>query len=224
MLYQQMKDQYTLGGQQAMQDTMGQASAMTGGYGNSYAQSAGQQAYQSYMQQLNNNIPQLYDRKYKEYMDQGQQLLSQYGLASDMENQDYGKYRDYVGDWQNMLNHYYGAWQDQVGNSQWQESFNYQAANDKYARDMAAAQAAASRRGGGGGRGRGGSSGWDMSMIQGAADAYATNGRGGLSIYIEDLIKKGKLNAEQAYQLSAHTMNYGTAPEQPKFNSPSGGR
>ena len=38
MLYQQYKDQYTLQGKLAMMDTMGQAAAMTGGYGNSYAQ------------------------------------------------------------------------------------------------------------------------------------------------------------------------------------------
>lgn len=42
-----------------MQDTMGQAAALTGGYGNSYAQGVGQQAYQGYLQQLNDNVPQL---------------------------------------------------------------------------------------------------------------------------------------------------------------------
>ena len=49
-LYQQYKDQYTTQGKLAMMDTMGQAAAMTGGYGNSYAQSVGQQAYQGYLQ------------------------------------------------------------------------------------------------------------------------------------------------------------------------------
>lgn len=60
-LYNQMKDQYQVMGQQAMKDTIGQASAMTGGYGNSYATTAGSQAYQGYMQQLNNNIADLYN-------------------------------------------------------------------------------------------------------------------------------------------------------------------
>lgn len=60
-LYNQMKDQYQAMGQQAMEDTIGQASAMTGGYGNSYATTAGSQAYQGYMQQLNNNIADLYN-------------------------------------------------------------------------------------------------------------------------------------------------------------------
>ena len=60
-LYNQMKDQYQVMGKQAMADTIGQASAMTGGYGNSYATTAGSQAYQGYMQQLNNNIADLYN-------------------------------------------------------------------------------------------------------------------------------------------------------------------
>ena len=47
MLYQQYKDSYTRQGKLAMQDTMGQAAALTGGYGNSYATTAGQQTYNS---------------------------------------------------------------------------------------------------------------------------------------------------------------------------------
>ena len=41
-LYQQYKDRYIQQGKQAMMDTIGQASALTGGYGNSYAQGVGQ--------------------------------------------------------------------------------------------------------------------------------------------------------------------------------------
>ena len=43
-LYNQYKDMYTRNGQTAMQDTMGNAALLTGGYGNSYATTAGQQA------------------------------------------------------------------------------------------------------------------------------------------------------------------------------------
>ena len=58
-LWQQYKDQYTNQGKLAMMDTMGQAAALTGGYGSSYAQNAGQQAYQGYLQQLNDRVPEL---------------------------------------------------------------------------------------------------------------------------------------------------------------------
>ena len=39
-------------GRLAMMDSMGRAAALTGGYGSSYAQSAGQQAYQKQMDSL----------------------------------------------------------------------------------------------------------------------------------------------------------------------------
>jgi hypothetical protein len=99
MLYQNYKDQYMLAGQQAMMDTMGQAQAMTGGYGNSYAQQAGQQAYQQYLTQLNNQIPALYDRAYQRWQDQGNQMLQNYGLYQNADAQDYARYQDTLGQW-----------------------------------------------------------------------------------------------------------------------------
>ena len=102
-LYQQYKDQYTLQGQQAMMDTMGQAQAMTGGYANSYAQTVGQQTYQGYLQQLNDRVPELYQLALDQYNREGQDLYNQYGLYADRENQDYGRYRDTVSDYYTEL-------------------------------------------------------------------------------------------------------------------------
>lgn len=82
LLYRQMADQYTQLGQQAMRDTMGQAAALTGGYGNSFAQQVGNQAYQQYMTALNDNIPELYQQALNAYFAQGDQLLQQYELAA----------------------------------------------------------------------------------------------------------------------------------------------
>ena len=110
-LYQQYKDQYTMQGQQAMMDTMGQAQAMTGGYGSSYAQSVGQQAYQGYMQQLNNMVPELYQLALDRYNQEGQDMYNQYGLIADRENQDYGRYRDSVADWNTAYDQAYQQYQ-----------------------------------------------------------------------------------------------------------------
>lgn len=99
MLYQQYKDQYVNQGKMAMMDTMGQAQAATGGYGNSYAQSVGQQAYQGYLQQLNDKVPELYQLALDKYNQEGQELYNQYGLFADRENTDYGRYRDTVSDY-----------------------------------------------------------------------------------------------------------------------------
>lgn len=97
-LYQQYKDKYIQQGKMAMQDTMGQAAAMTGGYGNSYAASVGNQAYQASLQSLNDIVPELYQMAYDRYNQEGQDLLNQYGIVSDRENTDYGRYRDTVSD------------------------------------------------------------------------------------------------------------------------------
>lgn len=101
MLYQQYKDQYVNQGKMAMMDTMGQAQAATGGYGNSYAQSVGQQAYQGYLQQLNDRVPELYQLALDKYNQEGQDLYNQYGLLADRESTDYGRYRDTVSDYTN---------------------------------------------------------------------------------------------------------------------------
>ena len=101
-LYQQYKDQYTTQGKMAMMDTMGQAAALTGGYGNSYAQNVGQQAYQAYLQQLNEVVPELYGVALDQYNQEGQNLYNQAALMAKQEDQDYGRYQD-------QLSEYYAA-------------------------------------------------------------------------------------------------------------------
>lgn len=82
LLYRQMADQYTQLGKTAMRDTMGQAAALTGGYGNSYAQQVGNQAYQQYLTALNEQIPNLYDRAYNVWAGDLDKLLQQYQLTA----------------------------------------------------------------------------------------------------------------------------------------------
>lgn len=102
-LYQQYKDQYTQMGKMAMMDTMGQAAAMTGGYGSSYAQSVGQQAYQGYLQQLGEVVPELYGMALDRYTQEGQNMLDQYSILSAQDQQDYGRYRDGVEEYYALL-------------------------------------------------------------------------------------------------------------------------
>lgn len=103
MLYQQYKDQYTNLGQMAMKDTMGQAAALTGGYGSSYGQSVGQQQYDAYLQQLNEVVPELYGMAYDQYQQEGEDLYQQYAMTGDMADDEYGKYMDSLNQyWQNV--------------------------------------------------------------------------------------------------------------------------
>lgn len=82
MFYRQYADQYSQLGQQAMRDTMAQSAALTGGYGNSWASAAAQQANQQYLNQLNSMIPEFYDRAYNAWLNEGDELLNQYNLAA----------------------------------------------------------------------------------------------------------------------------------------------
>ena len=112
-LYQQYKDKYINQGRLAMADTIGQASAMTGGYGSSYAVTAGNQAYQSHLQNLNDIVPQLYQMAYDRYVQEGQDLKDSYSMASNMYNTEYGEYRDKVGDYNTTLDRLTNAYNNE---------------------------------------------------------------------------------------------------------------
>lgn len=116
-LYKQYKDQYTRNGRMAMEDTMGKAATMTGGYGNSYAQNVGQQAYQGYMQGLNEVIPELYQLALEKYNRDGAMLKDQYGMLLDRESLDYGR-------WAADRDFGYGQHRDEIADEQWQTQFD----------------------------------------------------------------------------------------------------
>ena len=119
-LYQSMKDQKIQTGKLAMKDAMGQAAALTGGYGSSYGQQVGQQTYDAYLQSLSDAIPELYGMALDKYNMEGQDLLTQYGLLGDMRDNEYSRWRTDVADWENER-----AWQQQMEelayNRQWNE-------------------------------------------------------------------------------------------------------
>lgn len=107
-LYQQYADRYVQQGKMAMRDTMGQAAALTGGYGSTYAQAVGQQQYDAYLQQLNDIVPELYDRAADRYDREGEELYQQYALMQNAADDEYGKYRDEMADYLNQLEYLRG--------------------------------------------------------------------------------------------------------------------
>lgn len=98
-LYKQYRDQFMRQGKLAMADTVGQVSALTGGYGNSYAASAAQQQYNAYLGQLNDKVPELYSLARGAYDADTQALIQQYGILQDREKQDYDRYMDAYSIW-----------------------------------------------------------------------------------------------------------------------------
>lgn len=109
-MYKQMVDNYVRQGKQAMMDTMGQAASMTGGYGNSYAQTAGQQTYQGYLQGANDMMPQFYQMSLDRYQAEGNQLLNQYNLMANQEDAAYSRYVDQVNRYYSELDRLQGAY------------------------------------------------------------------------------------------------------------------
>ena len=94
VLYQQYKDNYINQGKQAMMDTMGQAAAMTGGYGNSYAATVGNQTYQGYLQNLNNIVPDLYQMAMERYNLEGNRLQTAYDVLKGERKTGYDEHMD----------------------------------------------------------------------------------------------------------------------------------
>ncbi len=146
-LFKQMKDRAASSGRMAMQDTMGQAASMTGGYGSSYGQSVGQQVYQETLKGANDMIPELYELAYGRYADEGDRMLTEYGILADRENQDYNRFqdnrnfeyqkgRDAVADAQWRESFDYGKDRDAVADAQWRESFDYGKDRDAVADDQ----------------------------------------------------------------------------------------
>ena len=151
-LYQQYKDKYIKQGKMAMGDAIGQASAMTGGYGNSYAQSVGQQAYQANLENLNDMIPELYQMALDKYNTEGQDLYNQFGMLQSDRSQKYGEWSDGYnraltdrsyyqglydsertydrGVYDSDRNFAYGQHRDDVTDQQWQKNYDYQVGRD----------------------------------------------------------------------------------------------
>ncbi len=166
-LYQQYKNQYVNLGRQAMEDTQGKAAGLTGGYGTSYSQNVGQQAYNAYLEQLNQLVPDLYAQARGVYDREGQDLLDLYNLKAREESQDYSRWQDAYNswlkeydlalqeenrkqeqeNWQKEFDRQQQQWQEEFNRdqSQWQEEFNRDESRwqQEQARKAAAAAAAA---------------------------------------------------------------------------------
>lgn len=102
-MYKRYARLYAAQGAAAMEDTMGQAAALTGGYGSSYAQAVGQQAYDRYLGELAALVPELRQAALAEYTQEGKALTDRYGLLRQQESAAYDRWQDTVAQWQKAL-------------------------------------------------------------------------------------------------------------------------
>lgn len=120
-LFQQALASAMNSGKSAMQDTIGQASALTGGYGSTYATSAGNQAYNAFIEDAYNNLPEYYQMALQAYQMEGEEMYNQLGMFVDADNREYQRTYDAwnanFANAESMYNKEYGAWQDGVNNA-----------------------------------------------------------------------------------------------------------
>ena len=141
-LYAQYRDSYTRNGQRAMQDTLGQVSARTGGMASSYATTASQQAYNEYMSALADKIPELQQLAYAMYQDEGDNLYNQMNMLLALEQGDYAKYANLLAQYNADRNFNYGVYnddrnlnyqlgRDEIADNRYDQEWNYQTALDR---------------------------------------------------------------------------------------------
>ena len=120
-LFQQALASAMSSGKTAMQDTIGQASALTGGYGSTYATTAGNQAYNNFIQDAYNNLPEYYQMALEAYQMEGDEMYKQLGMLTDADATEYERmYNSWNANFanaQNMYNRAYGEWGDSVNNA-----------------------------------------------------------------------------------------------------------
>lgn len=163
-LYRQYAARYQQQARQGMQDAMGQAAGLTGGYGSSYATAAGSQAYGQQMQGLNDRAMELYQLAKDRYDTQGADMRANMGLLEQREAANRGMYQDDRDTW-------YGRQDADIANLRNSQLMGWNVYQDAADREMAERQMAwdqyqywngiyeamreqAKKSGGGGGGGR----------------------------------------------------------------------
>lgn len=135
--YRSLAKIYSERGNKAAKDTMGDAAALNGGYGTSYATSAAQQARNDYNMQLASMIPDLEEKAFNRNV----QAL---GAYRDADNIDYGRYRDNVSDGQWQYTQNYQKWADEYANYWNAKNYNLDVYSAKKAEEARRAAASLS--------------------------------------------------------------------------------
>lgn len=133
-LYLMLRSQAAQNGKLAMEDTMGQAAQLTGGYGNSHAQMLGQQVYSGYLDNVNAMIPDLRQAARDEYDAANDALLQKLGLMMDQDSQDYSRWMDELQRQQYAEQLEYDRGRDALADQRYEQEWQYQQGQDAYDR------------------------------------------------------------------------------------------
>ena len=132
-IYQTARDQAVRLGRRAMEDTLGRAASLTGGYASSYAQTLGANAYNDQISRLAEKLPDYYDRARKAYDSETGELRDALSTAIGLYDKDYTAWLDR----QEALEREAAA---RTKQDQWEREFAWD--KEKWAAQLAAQQAA----------------------------------------------------------------------------------
>ncbi len=198
-LYQQYRDAYTREGARAMQDTMGQAAARTGGYLSTAGQVAAQQANNYYTAKIGDKVPELQQLAYQMWMNDYDMDVKDLGLLQGLEDFNYEKFLTELGQFNTDRNFNYGAYRDLISDERYNSEVQYARALER-AKMLAAA-------GDFSGYSALGYSDSDIAMMQAAAQMQQSAGGGRVSggggtgnDYYTALYDAGIKSEGQAYQ------------------------
>lgn len=144
-LYAQYKSMYNREGQRAMENTLAQVSARTGGLASSYAVSAAAQANNYYAQQLADKIPDLYQMAYQQYADEYSRKNNNVNALMGARNFDFGVYGSALDQYNADRNFAYNNYADDFNRLGTQLGVLTEQDNTAYQRNQAAMNDARSR-------------------------------------------------------------------------------
>lgn len=122
--YASLANRYGQQGRLSMQDVLGQVSSRTGGLASSWAQTAAQQQYNSFMSDLERAAMEMYG------VEQGD-LLDKANLARQYAMDDYNEYVDRWNQWADNRDFAYDAYRDSVADQQYADALDLEQAKDQ---------------------------------------------------------------------------------------------
>ena len=175
------KKQYTDAGRRAMTDTQAQSAALTGGYGNSYGQTAGQSVYNEYMSKLGDIVPTLEQNAYSRHQNDQNARYQRLSTLLGLDDTEYNRWnagysmladkyaRDY-GAAQDARNFNYQIDRDDVADARYEEERDYSRTHP-----TVTSSGSSSASGKNGGSASAGLSDSELKALASAASNYSSN-------------------------------------------------
>lgn len=122
--YQQYQRQYQRQAQRASENAQANAAAVSGGYGSSWATTAGESAYADAMSGLDNIVNSLYGQALNSYTDETNDMVAQLNQLMQAESNAQAQYQQELQNYYSNLDYYQTNYENEAAREQQQKSSN----------------------------------------------------------------------------------------------------